>query len=781
MLNDWDEVKRLAADFQKAQLTSTLQKLSERNCVEIVALLLEKQLLEVIFTNDGKEYITPDHLEREIQDELYVNGGRVNLVEVSKTLNVDLTKIEKIAEKIAKENASIHFILGQLIDEDYITYIAQEIQEKLQQKGEITVNDLTEQLDLPSDFLQHDVIEKHLGKIIKGRQDPTNPRNFFTQSYVQRCKAKIRGALSALTRPTNVSVILQQINVQQKIFHTLLDELNPAGYVTSKVANAQYVPHIYARMQIDWVNSFYRQNGFLEYEALTKLGISNAKQFINKHLAEEQFIYLKRWAISEKLLELTIIPSLLATKQYIDLSSILPSNMSTADKEELFEIIISKKLNNISNQYILLGSEKGSSIVFTTSYLEELIEPCREMARCKAKGSVETGIYQQYLTAKLMSQKSLTETEEDSMKLDKKDERRKKASTGKAGGGSQGRETKTKSTKKHARGGPGKRGNVDSDDEDNNIESLGKARKQLELVTMADIIEIINNETLKLNMEELNEDIASLCHEQLNQLAMNTAQELYEATLQKSAAGGGRQSHATVQEKINALLIDLRLYEKGLKLFPANVQTELIKYLLKSMGNDICNELLAYIANECQIELKNNNLNMDQRNKLAQECGNYKAPLLDLNKALSKTVDEFVLATETLLKSCSMIIKKVDKKKDRQLITQHREKLLEQLKQQTEPAVILHLTALVLFTTITGCILHASGKFVGQILAFIKASVNDEQNRLLIDYQDLVINVLRLSKEDEEYQKSLEQLQEMESQIKHLALSFEKPGFVKTE
>ncbi|XP_037893973.1 E3 UFM1-protein ligase 1 homolog [Glossina fuscipes] len=66
-------------------------------------------------------------------------------------------------------------------------------------------------------------------------------------------------------------------------------------------------------------------------------------------------------------------------------------------------------------------------------------------------------------------------------------------------------------------------------------------------------------------MEELNEDIASLRHDQLNQLAMNTAQELYEATLQKSAAGGGRQSHASVQEKINALLINLRLYEKGLK------------------------------------------------------------------------------------------------------------------------------------------------------------------------------------------------------------------------
>lgn len=107
---------------------------------------------------------------------------------------------------------------------------------------------------------------------------------------------------------------------------------------------------------------------------------------------------------------------------------------------------------------------------------------------------------------------------------------------------------------------------------------------------------------------------------------------------------------------------------------------------------------------------------------------------MELNKALNKTIDDFVVATESVLKICSMIVKKVDKKKDRQLILQHREKLLEQLQQCSEPALILHLTALILFTTITGCILHASGKFVSQILAFINSSMSDEQNKLLTKY-----------------------------------------------
>lgn len=60
---------------------------------------------------------------------------------------------------------------------------------------------------------------------------------------------------------------------------------------------------------------------------------------------------------------------------------------------------------------------------------------------------------------------------------------------------------------------------------------------------------------------------------QLNQLALAKAQEFYEITLQKSAAGSG-QTHASVQEKVNTLLVDLRLYEKGLKVNNCNIERE---------------------------------------------------------------------------------------------------------------------------------------------------------------------------------------------------------------
>lgn len=45
---------------------------------------------------------------------------------------------------------------------------------------------------------------------------------------------------------------------------------------------------------------------------------------------------------------------------------------------------------------------------------------------------------------------------------------------------------------------------------------------------------------------------------------MATAQALYEASLQNSSENR-RQTHAALQDKLNNLLVDIRLYEKGLK------------------------------------------------------------------------------------------------------------------------------------------------------------------------------------------------------------------------
>lgn len=43
--------------------------------MEIVAKLISSKLLDVVFTTDGKEYVTPAHLTKELKDEAFVEGG----------------------------------------------------------------------------------------------------------------------------------------------------------------------------------------------------------------------------------------------------------------------------------------------------------------------------------------------------------------------------------------------------------------------------------------------------------------------------------------------------------------------------------------------------------------------------------------------------------------------------------------------------------------------------------------------------------------------------------
>ena len=78
-MSDWDEVRKLATHFQQLQATAGANRLSERNCIELVSRLIQTGQVEVVYTLDGKEYVTPQHLEKEIKSELVVHRGRYSL------------------------------------------------------------------------------------------------------------------------------------------------------------------------------------------------------------------------------------------------------------------------------------------------------------------------------------------------------------------------------------------------------------------------------------------------------------------------------------------------------------------------------------------------------------------------------------------------------------------------------------------------------------------------------------------------------------------------------
>lgn len=74
-------------------------------------------------------------------------------------------------------------------------------------------------------FFHEQVIVDRLGTIIQGQQDTNDPTVIFTDAFVARHKAHIRGVLSAITRPTQVSAILAQHGFQQRLFFSMYYEV----------------------------------------------------------------------------------------------------------------------------------------------------------------------------------------------------------------------------------------------------------------------------------------------------------------------------------------------------------------------------------------------------------------------------------------------------------------------------------------------------------------------------------------------------------------------------
>lgn len=147
---------------------------------------------------------------------------------------------------------------------------------------------------------------------------------------------------------------------------------------------------------------------------------------------------------------------------------------------------------------------------------------------------------------------------------------------------------------------------------------------------------------------------------------MNIAKEKAEKLLQ-DANQNRKQTHSSTQDHINVVVNDIKLYEKGLKILPSDQQASFVKYLLKTLGGDLLSEFCKYAANQCNLSLQVDVISPEQRNKILNDLPEeYTKPLRALNAALSEqNMEQFYLAVDACLTECGMILKKVDKKKDK--------------------------------------------------------------------------------------------------------------------
>ncbi|EAW48507.1 KIAA0776, isoform CRA_b [Homo sapiens] len=477
MADAWEEIRRLAADFQRAQFAEATQRLSERNCIEIVNKLIAQKQLEVVHTLDGKEYITPAQISKEMRDELHVRGGRVNIVDLQQVINVDLIHIENRIGDIIKSEKHVQLVLGQLIDENYLDRLAEEVNDKLQESGQVTISELCKTYDLPGNFLTQ-ALTQRLGRIISGHIDLDNRGVIFTEAFVARHKARIRGLFSAITRPTAVNSLISKYGFQEQLLYSVLEELVNSGRLRGTVVGgrqdkAVFVPDIYSRTQSTWVDSFFRQNGYLEFDALSRLGIPDAVSYIKKRYKTTQLLFLKAACVGQGLVDQVeaSVEEAISSGTWVDIAPLLPTSLSVEDAAILLQ------------QVMRAFSKQASTVVFSDTVVvsEKFINDCtelfRELMHQKAEKEMKNNPVH-LITEEDLKQISTLESVSTSKK-DKKDERRRKATEGsgsmRGGGGGNAREYKIKKVKKKGR---------KDDDSDDESQSSHTGKKKPEISFM---------------------------------------------------------------------------------------------------------------------------------------------------------------------------------------------------------------------------------------------------------------------------------------------------------
>uniref|UniRef100_G3TKG3 E3 UFM1-protein ligase 1 n=1 Tax=Loxodonta africana TaxID=9785 RepID=G3TKG3_LOXAF len=786
MADAWEEIRRLAADFQRAQFAEATQRLSERNCIEIVNKLIAQKQLEVVHTLDGKEYITPAQISKEMKDELHVRGGRVNIVDLQQVINVDLTHIENRIGDIIKSEKQVQLVLGQLIDENYLDRLAEEVNDKLQESGQVTISELCKTYDLPGNFLTQ-ALSQRLGRIINGHIDLDNRGVIFTEAFVARHKARIRGLFSAITRPTAVNPLISKYGFQEQLLYlnTFLESIVLAQKSTAtSFTVGQQIIMVAFEYKGSHTTGFHRSWKFLEFDALSRLGIPDAVSYVKKRYKTTQLLFLKQACVGQGLVDQVeaSVEEAISSGTWVDIAPLLPSSLSVEDAAMLLQ------------QVMRAFSKQASAVVFSDTVVvsEKFINDCTELfselMHQKAEKEMKNNPVH-LITEEDLKQISILESINTSKK-DKKDERRRKATEGsgsvKGGGGGNAREYKIKKTKKKGR---------KDDDTDDESQSSHPGKKKPEITFMCqEEIEDFLRKRIQDAPEEFISELAEYLIKPLNKNYLEVVRSVFLSSTSSATGTGRKRTIKDLQEEVSNLYNNIRLFEKGMKFFADDTQAALTKHLLKTVCTDITNLIFNFLASDLMMAVEDpaaitNEVRKKILSKLSEET---KVALTKLHNSLNeKSIEDFLSCLDSAAEACDIMVKKGDKKRERQILFQHRQALTEQLKVTEDPALILHLTSVLLFQFLTHSMLHAPGRCVPQIIAFLNSKIPEDQHTLLVKYQGLVVKQLvsqnkktgqgddplseGLDKEQEDITNTTrKELQELSSSIKDLVLKSRK-------
>ncbi|KEP63079.1 UNVERIFIED_CONTAM: hypothetical protein HHA_222360 [Hammondia hammondi] len=324
-------LEELQRQFMAVQEAAPTQVLSERACVDIVVKLIEKKKIQLVTTTNGKEFVTFETLAQEIRTHLANHKGRVNVIEMATALGVSPDVVEAKTEEMTRRSRHLMLLDGDLISTLYLNMIAGEIEDLLEEKGQLTIAELSQKYSLPAEFLRQE-IHARLGTVIHGEL-----RNQYltTAHFSRRVESIVRGVLTAACRPVAVSAIATEFNLPNDSVTNAAVQLIRLGQLQGRLQSGIFTPARFSTGQSDKVTSFYKANALVPFALAKDCGFSDALGFLQKELPAGiplATVYIHPQLIAPLQANLQ---EAVATSSWADLSTLFPAALTPEDAHML--------------------------------------------------------------------------------------------------------------------------------------------------------------------------------------------------------------------------------------------------------------------------------------------------------------------------------------------------------------------------------------------------------------------------------------------------------------
>ena len=370
----------LLSGLEAVQQKKSMIRLSERNVIELVTKLRQLGFIgdDLLHTINGREFITRDKLQEEVISAIDAAGGRLPLVDLPSLIGVDLAHCERAAEHVVSTSSgSVIQAQGELLTTKYFDAIALDVEDALQGSGVVVLGDLARRCSLGVEMLQGVLLER-MGKIVHGR---LASGVIYTDAYLLRIKAQVRGALRGALAPISLSTVRKDLGIESlgglgALVPTVAEELLREGAIVGKLAaGGSWVPASFARSQQEFILSFFQQNGYVSYDMAAKYGVSNTAQFLSGTFPEGQSLSTAFVSPSVVHQIEAAVEEAIQSSTWCDVMNAAPGSLTSADVAQLLEkCVVSSSSSSSSSSISSAGDVKifSETCAVSSAFLESL-------------------------------------------------------------------------------------------------------------------------------------------------------------------------------------------------------------------------------------------------------------------------------------------------------------------------------------------------------------------------------------------------------------------------